>query len=71
MISIPIAAIGVLALCSVNFFLFRAAFYEIYVKFSLGLPSELREGGGECALNMGPAEDREPAAEDGAEMVAR
>jgi len=27
--------------------------------------------GGECALDAGPAEDREPAEEDGAEMVAR
>ncbi len=32
MISIPIVAIGVLALCSVNFFLLRASFYEIYVR---------------------------------------
>ena len=28
-------------------------------------------GSGECALDTGPAEDREPAEEDGAEMVAR
>ena len=28
-------------------------------------------GRGECALDTGPAEDREPAEEDGAEMVAR
>ena len=28
-------------------------------------------GGGECARDTGPAEDREPAEEDGAEMIAR
>ena len=28
-------------------------------------------GGGECALDTGPAEDREPAEEDGAEMLTR
>ncbi len=28
-------------------------------------------GRGQCALDTGPAEDREPAAEDRAEMVAR
>jgi hypothetical protein len=28
-------------------------------------------GGGECELDTGPAEDREPAEEDGTEMVAR
>ena len=28
-------------------------------------------GGGECARDTGPAEDREPAEEDGAEMLTR
>ncbi len=35
------------------------------------MPRLRAAGGGECALDTGPAEDREPAEEDGAEMVAR
>ena len=34
MISIPIVVVAVLALCSVNFFLLKAAFNEIYVRLA-------------------------------------
>jgi hypothetical protein len=34
-------------------------------------PPLLAAAGGKCGLDTGPAEDREPTAEDGAEMAAR